>query len=145
MHPGRPARGSPEDVSSSTIYHCIFGWLMLERHAYARSRCHEGAERPWNPLNRCLPESGRVERSIARPFHQLPRWRAKRLWSEYPSYDVDCSACAAAALYVCRLRAFDFDPWGLQHSVDADGYLSEHRHSCGDRGLAVHRPLGGPD
>src|SRR5665213_785321 len=56
-----------------------------------------------------------------------------------PAYDVDCPACASAALYLCRLCVTDFDPGHIQHRVDADGYLSQHRYSCSDCGLAVHR------
>src|SRR5215472_15602489 len=54
-----------------------------------------------------------------------PSWPAW-LWSENQPYDVDCPARAATALYLCRLRAFDFDCWHLQYRIDAHGYLSQY-------------------
>ena len=85
-------------------------------------------------LPTCLPATGQGLRDHGSTITSI------RLRNEYRFY-VDCPACAAAALYVCRLCAFDSDPRRLQHPVDADGHLSQHRHSCRHRSVELQRPL----
>src|SRR5215469_10261249 len=96
---------------------------------------------PGNPVNWPIPDQP-ASSSTRAPAGGGPvtvlRGTRTRFGNELQFY-VDCPARAQATLYLCRLCAVSFDPWRLQHRLDADGYFSEYRYSGNYGRLAVHR------
>jgi hypothetical protein len=58
MHPARPANGQ---VEVFFVYHLPLYFRLVDvgtaREGVTGGQ-HEGPKRPWNPLNRCLPDAG---------------------------------------------------------------------------------------